>query len=377
MIGYIKRHLTARLFVSYLLVILIIAIITGVILAIAAPNAYNRHLGVERQGAGEFGKGGGQGSQLAGNFRAAVFEAFSIAVFAGVAVAVIISLLISRSIAAPVKAIAQASRRIADGHYSERVQMPGETREVDFDEISSLGLNFNHMAESLERTETMRRQLLADVSHELRTPLTTIRGTAEGLMDGVLPPELETYQTILAEADRMQRLVEDIQELSRVEAGQYKLQKTRFSLRELLTRLEKRFDYQFKEAGIALKIPDPGEGELTADVNRIDQVLQNLVGNALKYTSPGGRVEVNVMQDEAGTHFSVADNGSGLTREDLTQVFTRFYRVDVSRARESGGSGIGLTIAKNWVEAHGGKIWAESEGLGRGSTFRFIIPHQN
>lgn len=376
MIRYIKRHLTARLFVSYLLVILVIAVITGVILGVAAPNAFNRQIGLERQGAGEFGKGVQQGNQLAGSFRTAVFEAFTIAVLASVAVAVIISLLISRSIAAPVKAIAQASRRIADGNYSERVQVPGIEQQADIDEIGRLGANFNHMAESLEKTETMRRQLLADVSHELRTPLTTIRGTAEGLMDGVVQPELETYQVLLAEAERMQQLVEDIQELSQVEAGQYQLQKTTFPLKELLTRLEKRFDFQFREAGIRLHIPDPGDAKMRADINRIDQVLQNLVGNALKYTNPGGRVEVSVSQDETGTQFSVADNGSGLTREDLELVFTRFYRVDVSRARESGGSGIGLTIAKNWVEAHGGKIWAESEGLGKGSTFRFTIPHE-
>ena len=374
MIGYIKRHLTARLFVSYLLVILIIVVITGAILAVAAPNAYNRHLGVERQGAGELGKGGGQGSQQAGNFRDAVFEAFFIAVAAGVAVAVIISLLISRSIAAPVKAIAQASRRIAEGHYSERVKAPASDRQKDVDEIGGLGVNFNHMAESLEKTETMRRQLLADVSHELRTPLTTIRGTAEGLMDGVVQPDLETYRVLLAEAERMQHLVEDIQELSRVEAGQYQLQITKFFIKELLNRLEKRFDFQFREAGINLYIPDPGDIEMLADINRVDQVLQNLVGNALKYTHLGGTVEVRVSQDETGTHFSVVDNGRGLTHEDLKLVFTRFYRVDTSRARETGGSGIGLTIAKEWVEAHGGEIWAESEGLEKGSTFCFTIP---
>lgn len=374
MIKYIKRHLTARLFVSYLLVIVIIAVTTGIILGIAAPNAYNRQLGVERQGAGEFGKGGFQQNQLAGTFRTAVFEAFTIAILAGIVVAVIISLVMSRSIAAPVKAIAQASRRIADGHYSERVSLDRPGRQQDMDEIGRLGANFNHMAESLDKTETVRRQLLADVSHELRTPLTTIRGTAEALMDGVIQADLETYQTFLTEAERMQRLVEDIQELSRVEAGQYQLQLTAFSVKELLYRLEKRFDNQFREAGVALIIPDPGDAMMTADINRIDQVLQNLVGNALKYTGSGGKVEVKASQDQAFTRFSVADNGSGLHKEDLDLVFTRFYRVDSSRARESGGSGIGLTIAKNWVEAHGGEIWAESEGMGRGSTFHFTVP---
>ena len=374
MIKYIKRHLTARLFFSYLLVILVIAVITGVILGIAAPNAFNRQIGLERQGAGEFEKGVQQGNQLAGSFRTAVFEAFTIAVLASVAVAVIISLLISRSIAAPVKAIAQASRRIADGHYSERVQVPKFEQQADVDEIGRLGANFNHMAESLEKTETVRRQLLADVSHELRTPLTTIRGTAEALMDGVVQADFETYQTILTEAERMQHLVEDIQELSRVEAGQYQLHLTDFPVKELLYRLEKRFDNQFKEADVALVSPDPGNAMMTADINRIDQVLQNLVGNALKYTGSGGKVEIKTSQDEAFTRFSVADNGSGLRKEDLDLVFTRFYRVDSSRARESGGSGIGLTIAKNWVEAHGGEIWAESEGLGRGSTFHFTVP---
>ncbi len=138
----------------------------------------------------------------------------------------------------------------------------------------------------------------------------------------------------------------------------------------------KRFERQFKEKQVTLNVQDTGNWTIYADIARIDQVLQNLVGNALKYSHPGGKVEIKVIQKDGQTSFSVKDDGLGIESADLERIFTRFYRVDTSRSRDSGGSGIGLTIAKHWVEAHDGTIWAESQGQGRGSTFYFVIPRE-
>ncbi len=376
MMRYIRQHLAAKLFLSYMLIIVVIVIITAIFLNFAVPNALVRHMGPNGQSMGEMLRPGQGQPELEGRFRAAVFDAFSLAILAAFVAALIISIWISRLLAAPVHEISRASKRIADGHYSERVTTGLNASETELDEISGLGLHFNQMAESLEQTETMRRQLLADVSHELRTPLTSIRGIAEGLMDGVIPANMETFQTVFHETERMQHLVEDIHELSRVEAGQYQLQKSKFEISELLQKMVKRFERQFKEKQVTLNVQDTGNWTIYADIARIDQVLQNLVGNALKYSHPGGKVEIKVIQKDGQTSFSVKDDGLGIESADLERIFTRFYRVDTSRSRDSGGSGIGLTIAKHWVEAHDGTIWAESQGQGRGSTFYFVIPRE-
>lgn len=372
---YIRQHLAAKLFLSYMLIIVVIVIITAIFLNFATPNALVRHMGPAGQSMGEMMRPGQGQPELVGRFQAAVYDAFSMAILAAFVAALIISIWISRLLAAPVYEISRASKRIADGHYSERVTTGMNSGESELDEISSMGLHFNQMAESLEQTETMRRQLLADVSHELRTPLTSIRGTAEGLMDGVIPANIETFQTVLHETERMQRLVEDIHELSRVEAGQYQLQKSQFEISELLHKVEKRFERQFKEKQVSLKVQNTGSGTMYADITRIDQVLQNLVGNALKYSQSGGNVEIQITRKDNETIFTVKDDGRGIELQDLKRIFTRFYRVDESRSRDSGGSGIGLTIAKHWVEAHNGTIWAESSGVGKGSSFYFEIPN--
>ncbi len=231
------------------------------------------------------------------------------------------------------------------------------------------------MATELEQTETMRRQLVADVSHELRTPLTTIKGTVEALIDGVLPPEAETYQRIVREADRLQRLVDDLQELSRVEAEAYELDRRPLPMETVLQATVERLEHQFEEKGVALRVTVPPDlPPVLADEARIEQVLLNLVGNALQYTPRGGWVHVSAGQANGMVVTSIEDNGIGIAVEHLSRLFTRFYRVDKSRSRIGGGSGIGLTIARSLVEAHGGTIRADSPGRGKGSTFSFTLP---
>ncbi|HEX7974261.1 MAG TPA: ATP-binding protein, partial [Anaerolineales bacterium] len=214
-----------------------------------------------------------------------------------------------------------------------------------------------------------------DVTHELRTPLATIKGSLEGLMDGVLPGSPQTYQQIYLEADRLQRLVDDLQELSRVEAGAYELNRRAVPVAHLVKTAVTRLSRQFQDKGVALEtLVPPGLADVLVDEDRIGQVLLNLVGNALQYTPQGGRVQIAAEPRREEVAMIVADTGIGIPPEHLQHVFTRFYRVDKSRSRAHGGSGIGLTIARYLVEAHGGRIWVESPSPGSGSTFTFTLP---
>jgi histidine kinase len=309
------------------------------------------------------------------NFRNAVNEALGLALAAAFTAAVVVSLIVSRQVVAPIRQMMFASQRIADGHYDERVDVPGDVAGDGVDELAQLALSFNQMAAKLETTEDMRRQLIGDVAHELRTPLTTIKGSMEGLIDGVLTADVQTFQQIHRETDRLQRLIDDLQELSRVEAGAYKMDLRSREVQDLVEITKTTLIHQFEEKGVALNIElDPGLPQVYADEDRIGQVLLNLVGNALQYTPIGGVVTIRARHERDEVLISISDTGVGIPDEHIDQIFTRFYRVDSSRSRSVGGSGIGLTIAKHLTKAHGGRIWVESPGVDQGSTFTFTLP---
>jgi histidine kinase len=389
MIAYIRSHLSTKLFLSYLAVILVFACVLSVSVYLAAPQAFNRHMlnmqtydgqgmmqGMMQGQNTSPGRGyGGIMGGLFANFLLAVRDSLTWAALAATLAGVVASLLIARQVVAPVQAMRDASQRIAHGNYNERVAMPDSKSEAELDELGRLALSFNEMAQRLEQTESMRRQLIGDVAHELRTPLTTIRGSAEGLIDGVLPPEIETFEQIYREAERLGRLVEDLQELSRVEAGAYELNKSPVAVEGLVRAVVERLGRQYSDKGVLLesRLPD-GLPLVLVDEYRIGQVLTNLVGNALQYTPQGGRVVISAIEETGFVQLSVADTGTGIAAEHLEHVFDRFYRVDKSRSRAAGGSGIGLTIARYLVEAHGGRMWAESPGIEQGSTFSFTLP---
>ncbi len=377
MLSYIRRHLGIKLFISYLTVILVGVIVLATTAEFVVPSAFDRHLAAMSAMMSPMMGDSTTNLELDlfNNFRAAVTEAMILAALASSVVAVLVSLLVSRQVVAPVREIMLASQRISEGHYNERVQVPGDVSKDELDELSQLALRFNRMAASLEQTEVMRRQLIADVTHELRTPLTAVKGSMEGLIDGVLPADEGTFQQIISEAERLQRLVNDLQELSRVEAGAYELNIHSIRVSDLLTTIKARLGRQFEEKGVILEITLPNDLlQVLADEDRIGQVLLNLVGNALQYTPPGGKVQVTAAAQRGEVYIAVSDSGMGIPAEHLPHLFTRFYRVDKSRSRAGGGSGIGLTIAKYLVEAQGGSIWAQSEGAGRGSTFTFSLP---
>jgi signal transduction histidine kinase len=384
--NYIRSRLGLKLFLSYLAVILVGMLVIGIATRFTTPRAFTRHLqfmeeqigqgsGVgpmmgqgRGQGQGQ-GQGGGMMSDFYANFQASFNESLLIAMLAALVVALVVSFILSRSIVSPVRAMMSASQRIAEGRFDERVEAGGP------DELGQLAGRFNQMAAQLEQVESMRQRLIGDVAHELRTPLTAIKGSAEGLLDGVLPAGVETYQQIHAEAGRLSRLVDDLQELSRVEARSYPLDIRSLDASALIRTVVKRMQPQFEQRHVRLTSSLPAQPILIrADEDRILQVLTNLVGNGLQYTNAGGQVSLSVERAGDEARFAVKDSGIGIPAEHLPHIFDRFYRVDKSRSRARGGSGIGLTIAKHLVEAHGGRIWVESEGEGKGSLFLFRLP---
>jgi len=221
----------------------------------------------------------------------------------------------------------------------------------------------------------MRRQLIADVSHELKTPLASIKGYMEGLQDGIIPATAETFQLVHHEADRLQRLVSDLQELSRAEASRMPLDMRACNLIEVVGSAVASLRPQAEDKHIKLSAELPASLPVVqADPDRMRQVVVNLLGNAIQYTPGGGQVSIRLWQEGMSIHCAIEDTGVGLDKGDLERIFVRFYRVDKSRSRASGGSGIGLTIARYIIEAHHGHIWAESGGLNTGSTFHFRLP---
>jgi histidine kinase len=292
-----------------------------------------------------------------------------VAAGAAVLTAVVVSTFVTRRLVGPIRRMKEASQRIADGDYEERVEVSGE------DELGGLAQSFNQMAQTLAETEERRRQLIGDVAHELRTPLANIKGVLEGLADGVLSAEPATFYQVEREVTRLQRLVQDLEALSRAEAGQLLLEREPLDPGSFVEEAVARLRPQYEEKGVGLEVrmasPLP---RVSADKWRMTQVMMNLLGNALQYTPQGGQVTVTAEQDQEQFVVRVADNGIGIAAEQLAHVFERFYRVDKSRSRAGGGSGIGLTIARYLVEAHGGRIWAQSEGVGKGSVFAFTLP---
>ncbi|MGK2851890.1 MAG: sensor histidine kinase [Candidatus Limnocylindrales bacterium] len=308
---------------------------------------------------------------------AATLEAFGVAVrtallaaaVAAVVAAIAVGLAISTRVAGPVTRLAAAAHRIAVGHYAERVPAAGEG------EIRDLAESFNTMARSLEATERRRLRLVGDVAHELRTPLTTLDGYLEGLEDGVIEPVAETWRLLRHETARLNRLVGDLQDLWRAEARDLPLRLTAVDVASVALEAVERVRPVAATRSITIDVEPPSSDVLAlADRDRLAQILDNYLSNALRYAPDGSRVVASVERRDATVVASVRDFGPGLTREQTDQVFERFYRVDPSRSRALGGAGIGLAIVRALAEAMDGRAWATSTGPGTGSTFFVALP---
>ncbi len=362
----VRRSMSWKLLLSYLLIIVVAFVVLIGVAYFHTGTAIQHHI-ADMEAA--LHAGPEHATNLVASFHQAINEVILVGALAGVAAAVVVSAITTRRIVGPLRSMMQASRRIAAGDYHQRV------RSASQDELGDLASSFNRMAEALEQTEQRRLALIGNVAHELRTPLASIRGVMEGMVDGVIEPEPGTFLDVQREVARLQRLVGDLEELSRAEAGQIPLHCQPVAPVELIGTAAARLQPQFEDKGVELSLDLPaGLPAINVDAERITQVLLNLLGNALQYTPAGGRVTVQAGVQREVVLVSVRDDGIGIAGDDLLHIFERFYRVDKSRSRAGGGSGIGLTIAKHLVEAHGGQIRAESPGLDQGSTFTFSLP---
>jgi len=282
--------------------------------------------------------------------------------------ALIITFFLSRRILAPVKALTSAAKWLGRGDFSQRVHVK------DRSELGELANTFNSMAGDLERAEQLRQNMVADAAHELRTPLSNIKGYLEAVRDGVMRPDADTIRSLDEEATLLSRLVDDLQELSLAEAGELKLICQPSDIAELIIETVDGLKTQAKAKGLSVSADLPDKlPPVNIDSHRISQVLRNLLENAVANTASGDAITVSARQQENYVEVAVTDTGEGIPTEDLANIFERFYRVDKSRARATGGTGLGLTIAKRLVEAHSGTIEVQSE-LGKGSHFRFTLP---
>lgn len=287
--------------------------------------------------------------------------------FAG-GVAILLALLLIRQMTGPVRRLDDAAKRISQGDLSERVPVQGS------DELARLGASFNEMADSLQDAERARRNMIADIAHELRTPISVVRSGLEGMMDDVLKPTPENVAALHGKTLLVSRLVGDLQELALADAGRLSIEPERLSLPQVVGHILATIEGQFEEQGIELRTDLPDDlPHVHADRHRLEQILINLLSNALAHTPESGTVAVKADQRNASdVQVSVCDSGPGLSEDDAAHVFDRFYRADKSRSRHSGGSGLGLPIAKAIVEAHNGEIWAENAPDG-GACFRFTL----
>lgn len=302
------------------------------------------------------------------SFLDAVNRWLIIATGAAGVLALMLTLAISRRILDPIESLTYAAKQMEKGDLEQRVDARGR------DEVAHLARAFNAMAEAVSRNEMLRRHMVSDVAHELRTPLTNIRGYLEGLRDGVFAPDSETIESLCQEAESLNRVVDDLQEVALAEAGQLRLQRQTVRLEDVIERAVGGIRPQFAERELKLEVSIPsGLPLIEVDAGRIGQVLRNLLSNAKAHTPRGGTVTLSVSESKDWIEVRVADSGAGIASQDLPYVFERFYRADKSRTRATGGAGLGLTIARQMVEAHGGQIKAASEP-GQGATFTFAIP---
>jgi signal transduction histidine kinase len=365
-------RLQPKLLLSYLLVVAVG--IGGIALGveIIAPSIFDRLLENHMGGhAGMMHRGMTDALQADTRtvFERTVFESLVLAAAGATLMALAVSLFVTRRIVAPISRMAAASQAIAGGEYQTRVEVH------ERDELGDLARSLNEMAASLENAERRRVHLIGDVAHEIRTPLATLRGYLEGLADGVVDPAPELFTQLYDETTRLQRLIDDLQELSRVESGRVQLDPRLITPGTLIEMAVSRLRRAFEAKGVRLSVESTAVlPEVVADEDRTIQVLTNLLSNALQYTPVDGDVYLSAGREERFVRFSVRDTGVGIPAEHLPHVFDRFYRVDPSRSRVQGGSGIGLTIAQSLVTAQGGSIEVESAGPNQGSRFSFTLP---
>jgi len=359
------RSLRSRLLISQLIVLAVTVIALATVSRLYTPRYFVVTLErMERQGIRiQQVKG-----QLLEGFEGAWVRGMLWSIVLGGATAGGVSYWLSRRITRPLLRMETVTRQFAAGDFSSRVPA------LEIPEFDRLGHSFNRMADDLEGVEQRRRELVGDLTHELRTPLTIVRGYLEGLADGAVEPSAQTYGRLARETERLQRLVDDLQELSQLESGYLPVAGEAVAIAPLVARVCDRFNDQLLGSPDLTITVEAAEDlpQAWGDPARIEQILVNLLSNALRHT-PAGKVSVRIYTELSFVWIAVSDTGIGISQEDLPHVFERFWRADRSRDRTSGGSGIGLAVCRRLVTLQGGQITAQSI-LGEGSSFKFSLP---
>jgi len=303
-------------------------------------------------------------------FRDASAVSLALALGAATVASAAVSLVLARRIGRSLAAVATAAARLGAGRYESRVPAAGLGAEFD-----DLAESFNAMAARLQEAERLRARLLADVAHEVRTPVATIAGYLEAVEDGLQPMDEPTMAVLRDQASRLTRLARDLAAVTHAEAGDLALTLEPLTPDELLVATAGTWRERVTAAGVDLRVQvDPELGHVRVDRQRMGQVLDNLVANALRHTPAGGTITLRATGDHQRVALHVADTGAGIAAEHLPHLFERFYRADTARDRAHGGSGIGLAICKALTEAHGGTITATSDGPGAGASFTVTLP---
>lgn len=297
----------------------------------------------------------------------ALTSALVVATVIGLIIALVLGWLLSRRLLKTFSGIKDGASKLADGNYGVRVPVPAEA------ELADLAESVNTLADSLQRIEQTRAQLVSDLAHEIRNPLSTIEGYMEGLIDGVLPESRETYEAVAAEAHRLKRLTRDLSTLSKAQEGAIEYSFESADLAALVESVAGTLTPQYEINGVDLEVAVPESMPVRIDTDRIAQTLTNLLGNALGHTAAGGRVAVKGAIDAQWCTVTVTDTGEGIPADEIEAIFERFARLNKNQP----GTGIGLSIARALARAHGGDITASSPGPGAGSTFELSLPRRN
>jgi signal transduction histidine kinase len=366
---YLRSSLLGRLFFSYLLIIGLGGLVLLIASELAAPILLEHHMQDMRELHTPVAENTLRlmDEEIKELYRKALNQTILWGIFISTLVATLLSIGMSRQIVSPVKKMELASRRISEGRYEERLnaKAPGE--------IGELATSFNAMASALESVELKRAELIGNIAHEFRTPLSSLRGYLEGFQDKVFSLDEQNVKACLKQLARLEHLMDDLSVLSRVEAGVETIKPEPVVAYKLLEQLRDSFALSFSNKGVDFQLIKSlqEDTQVFADAHRTLQVLSNLVSNALRHTPVGGRVAVWLAVERDELVFHVRDTGVGITDIDLPHIFTRFYRAD--KARSESGSGIGLTIARYFVEAQGGALNVSSKA-GEGAHFYFSLP---
>ncbi|NMD96630.1 two-component sensor histidine kinase [Rhodococcus sp. BL-253-APC-6A1W] len=353
-----------RLFLALTVVVVGCAASAWLVASALAPGIFHDHLGQ----AG-IDHNSSQAAHVEEAFAWAIVLAWGLAVAVAVLLALAVSWYITRRVQRSLTAVTTSTARIAGGRYDTRVSRPGLGREFD-----DLALTVNELARRLEATESTRRRMLADLGHEMRTPIATLDSYLEALDDGVRTLDDDTRQILRAATHRLGRLAQDITAVSRAEEHLTRIRPVPTTTGALVTAAVDAVRERYDSKGVALHSRITDSMVVTADPDRIGQVLGNLLDNALRHTPPGGTVTITSTRDRDRVEITVSDTGEGIAPDHLDHLFDRFYRADTARDRRHGGSGIGLTITRALVEAHHGRIRAHSDGPGRGARFTIELP---